>query len=386
MIILILLFWFSIIAILYTVFIYPLILLLKGLFVEKAVTRDSEIRPVDLIIPVCDGEREIERKIINCLELDYPAHSLNIIVVSDGSSDRTVEIAKLYENKGVSCLVLDKKNGKVAAQNKALNASKNEIVVFTDVSILIDKDAMKNIVSNFADQTIGAVSCRDHIQQEAGADVGDALYINYDMLVRNFTTRGNTLIGVTGGFYAVRRSIAGQGWDPAFPPDFYVALKSIKMGYRVVEDERVLAYYNTPSTGQEEIKRKIRTITRGMWALFSNAELLNPKAFGFVSIQLISHKLMRWLTPVYFLTIYFANTGLWLNQTSNFYTAMFYFQTVFYTLTIPSYYLVYHKEVKHLKFIKLPALWIMLNTCILCSWKNFFMGRKIEKWTPTVRT
>jgi glycosyltransferase involved in cell wall biosynthesis len=355
-----------------------------GWLAQKTVKRDTATRCVDLIIPVCDGEKEIEKKLMNCLELDYPESSLTITVVSDGSRDRTVEIVDSFANRGVRCIDIPERKGKVAAQNEALRSCSNEIIVFTDVSILVQKDAIKKIVSNFADDEVGAVSCRDRIVKLDGGDIGDSLYINYDMLVRKFTTKTSTLIGVTGGFYAVRRCIAGNGWEPSFPPDFFVALKSIKMAYRVVEDERVLAYYSTPSTSHEEMRRKIRTITRGMWALFSNKELMNPMRYGFVAVQLISHKLMRWLIPLFVIFFYFSNFGLWIFGASKLYEGLFYIQSFFYLWAIPSYIMVYHLG-KDNRLFKLPAMWLMLNLGILISWFNYFIGKKIDKWAPTSR-
>ncbi len=377
-------FWLSVIAVLYTVVIYPVVLVVLGKVSPKPVMRDEKLRRVDIIIPVCDGEKEIEKKLLNCLELDYPQSALTITVVSDGSADRTVDIVGHFIQRGVRCIDLPERMGKVAAQNAALPSCTGEIIVFTDVSILVEKDALKKIVSNFAGSNVGAVSCRDHITRLDGGDIGDSLYINYDMLVRRFTTKTTTLIGVTGGFYAVRRAIAGNGWPPSFPPDFFAALKSIQMGYRVIEDERVPAHYSTPSSGHEELRRKIRTITRGMWALFSNIELMNPYRNGFVAVQLFSHKLMRWLIPIFSMVIFISNFGLFWGGGSTFYASLLYIQTIFYVMAIFSYILVYHTGNGN-KLLKLPAMWIMLNVGILMSWLNFAMGKKIEKWAPTSR-
>lgn len=377
-------FFGAIFAVAYTVLIYPVILFVLGGSRRISPKRDNRKRSVDLVIPVCNGEKEIELKIKNCLNLDYPEDALNIVVVSDGSEDRTVEIVRKYEGRRLRCIALKEKVGKVAAQNFAVKSLSSEIVVFTDVSILVEKNAVRDIVSNFADDAIGAVSCRDQIEQLDEKEIGDAAYINYDMVVRKFANRIGSMIGVTGGFYAVRRVVAEGPWNAAFPPDFFAALRAIKLGFRVIEDPRVVACYYTAASGRGEMDRKIRTITRGMWAMLGNCELLNPFRYGFVSFQLFSHKLMRWLTPIFFLCCLFSNAVLALAGESLFFGVTFVLQLIFYFLSIVSFFRLYYTE-RYSRVVRVPAMWLMFNLSLLISWKNLLTGKKIVKWAPTVR-
>ena len=368
----------------YTVAIYPLFLAMLGLLINRSNVRDSIIRTVDIIIPVHNGENEINDKIKNCLELDYPKNSLNICVVSDGSTDRTVEIAQSYADQGVQCLSIQERVGKVSAQNIVLPKIQSEIIIYTDVSILVQPDALKSIVSNFADESVGVVSCRDEIVQDIRGGLGDAIYIKYDMWVRKFSSRIGSLIGVTGGFYAVRRSLTIGGWDPAYPPDFYAALRAIEARFKVIEDNRVVARYYTPISDKDEMDRKVRTITRGMWALFSNAALLNPFRYGMVAIQLISHKLFRWLTPFFLLVCLAVSAVLWFVGLSYIYFVIFWLLICFYGLCTTAYLTVYKMEFGSL-VMKIPAMWMLFSVAILLSWKNLFMGKKIIIWKPTAR-
>lgn len=365
------LFWFSCFMLFYTVALYPLLLMGIGLFVRKEIIRDNTPRKLALIVPVHNGEREIEAKIKNCLALEYPKEMLEIYVVSDGSTDKTVEIVSRYYEQGVRCLVLKDQLGKVAAQNQVLPKINAEIIVFTDVGIIVPPSALKDIVSNFADDSIGAVSCRDEIISQSSAH-GDSLYINYDMVIRSCAAKAGTLIGVTGGFYAVRREIADGGWDPAFPPDFYVALKSLKMGFRVVEDPRVTARYYTPTSDNTELERKVRTITRGMGAFFANIALLNIFDYPIISLQLVSHKLLRWLAPLFFI-ISFICSGLLACKGMLFFQIIFILQALFYSVGLFG------------KSFILPRLFIMFNLALILSWKNFLTGKKIIQWQPTDR-
>lgn len=381
---LIITFWFSIFAILYTIALYPAILFIAGLFIKRPTKRDDLVRSVDLIIPVCNGEKEIEKKILNCLAFDYPDHALKITIISDGSDDRTGEIAGQYVSKRVKFLSLTERHGKVAAQNIAIQDIESDIVVFTDVSILLKPDALKTILSNFADESVGAVSCRDQIEQISDEKTGDAVYINYDMMVRKLTTRIGTLIGVTGGFYAVRREVAQGGWEPSFPPDFYAALRAIGMGYRVIEDDRVIAKYYTPNSSNAEMDRKVRTITRGMWALFQNLKLLNPLKFGVVSLQLLSHKIMRWLIPFFMIILFVSNSVIFISADILFYAYSFWFQVFAGLLMVISFVAISYNNLNN-RFFRLPAMLFIFNLSLLISWKNVLTGKKIIKWEPTKR-
>ncbi len=384
MTLIIIIFWLSIFAVAYTVLLYPVLLAFIGLFVQKKVQRDDSVRSVTLIIPVCNGEMEIEQKLLNCLELDYPDHALSIVVVSDGSDDNTVDIVRRYESKGVKCVALTQRYGKVGAQNKVIGNINSEIVIFTDVSILMQPEALKAVVSNFGDPSVGAVSCRDQIEQLNNDNTGDILYINYDMLVRKYTTKIGSLIGVTGGFYAVRSEIAEGGWEPSFPPDFYAALRSIEMGYRVIEDYRVIAKYYTPTSSKGEMDRKVRTITRGMWAFISNLNLLNPFKYGMVSFQLFSHKLLRWMLPFFLIVSLLSNSAIVLMGDFFFYTMIFWIQIATFLVSIFSFGVVSYK-IKINSLFKFPAMFFVFNLSLLLSWKNLVTGQRIVKWEPTKR-
>ena len=375
-------FWLSCFLLIYTVALYPFFLLLLGLMRKREVVRDNISRKVALIIPVNNGEKEIDAKLRNCLALEYPRDMMDIHVVSDGSTDRTVEIVNSYASQGVHCLALPKRVGKVAAQNQVLPHVKADILVFTDVGILVPPTALKDIVSNFADESIGVVSCRDEIVSHENSH-GDSLYIRYDMAIRKCAAGVGSLIGVTGGFYAVRHEIADGGWEPAFPPDFYVALRALKMGYRVVEDSRVTARYYTPASDSRELERKVRTITRGMSAFFANLSLLNVFKYPLVAVQLLSHKLLRWISPI-LLMICFTTSGILALRGEVLFQVLFALQIFLLGTGALLAFVSWKKNVTS-KIYLVPRLFFMFSFAILLSWKNFLTGKRIVLWQPTVR-
>ena len=377
--------WFIFITLLFLLFYaflgYPILLALLALISNKPISRNLFFPYVTLIIPVHNEEKTIVAKIDNCLAQNYPEERLSIVVVSDASTDGTEERVKEMKNDRIRFLSLSKRGGKVAAQNHALRICDSDIIIFTDVAILTDPNAVKNIVENFADQTVGAVSCRDFIVGDGKDSQGETNYIRYDMLVRNFTSRFGSLIGVTGGFYAVRKEVALGGWNPAFPPDFYVSIRCMKRRLRVVEDPRVKAYYKTAAREWDELSRKVRTINRGIHALLSkpNRKLLNPFKYGFVSLQLFSHKLLRWCLPFILLGLFVSTCFV---MSFHPVLELFFICQLFFYLVVAASLIPATASVKQLKLFRYFAI---SNIAILKAWFEFFLGKKYVQWQPTKR-
>lgn len=376
-------FYLSLMILFYTFAGYPLLLFVLSRFKAKPINRGQTEPKVAIIIPVHNAEHTIVEKIENCLQFDYPAEKTQIVVVSDGSTDRTAEIIKEYARDRVLFLDPGFRGGKVTAQNYAVQCCEADVFVFTDVSITTNPDCIRSIVENFYDDSVGAVSCRDALIGKDGKPEGEGIYINYDMLVRRFTSAVGSLIGVTGGFYAVRREIAKGGWNPAFPPDFYVALRSIKRGLRVVEDSRVMAYYKVAAKGTDEFPRKVRTINRGMTAIFSrgNRCLLNPWKFGFISLEIISHKLLRWLAPFFFIQFFAASLVLSGHSVAMLFVAMI--QAVAYLMGVVSF--LVGGAMSDSRLLKIPTYFVMANFAIISAWVEVAMRKKYVMWEPTKR-
>lgn len=377
------LFYASIFIISYTYVGYPIMLMGIAIWRKQKVKRSSFYPKVTIIIPVFNEENQIQDKIDNCLEFEYPNSKMEILVASDASTDRTDEIVRQYKGRGVRSVRLAIRGGKVSAQNFAVQQVDAEIIVFTDVAILCRPEALRLITENFYDPEVGAVSCRDMVIGDENQGDGERGYIRYDMLVRHFTSKIGSMIGVTGGFFAMRAEIAHGGWNPAFPPDFYAALRTIKRGLRVIEDDRVKAYYKTASRAWDELPRKVRTINRGMSALFasSNRSLLNPFRYGFIAIQLFSHKVLRWLSPVFFLILFVSNALICLDSPFLFFA--FIGQLCLYSIALAAFWGYKPKRLQ--SFFNLSHYFLMANIALVQAWAEFFIGKRYIKWQPTKR-
>jgi len=372
------LFWGMLFLIFYTLLGYPVLIFIIGFITDYKPVKDNVKRSVDIVIPVHNGGGELEAKLNNCLSIQKALKSVNIYVVSDGSDDSTVDIAK--KTDGVLCLEIPERVGKVSAQNQIMDQLTSEIVLFTDVGIIVEPEFVPAFLSWFGDKSVGVVTCRDELINDNGVKTAESVYLKYDMAVRGLLRRSGSLIGVTGGFYAVRRELLTEGWDPASAPDFYVALLAIKNGLNAIEDVNLKARYRSSSNNKSEYVRKVRTITRGMNTLFRNFRILNPFVYGWNSLKLISHKLLRWLFPFLCLALFFLNVFLVIFDYGSIYMYILLAQVMILCIIAVGYLLGGRIQV----LSPLTSI-VWLNIAILHSWYNTIVGKKYLVWKPTVR-
>jgi cellulose synthase/poly-beta-1,6-N-acetylglucosamine synthase-like glycosyltransferase len=253
---------------------------------------------VSIVLPAYNEEATLEATIANLLELDYPRDRLQVLVVSDASSDRTDEIAMSFADRGVELYRLPERGGKTAAENASRFLVRGEIVVNTDASVQVDPHALKPLVAAFRDPTVGVASGRDvSVGTQHDRNVGETGYVNYEMLIRDLETAVGGIVGASGCFFASRRDLHGKMVPQALSRDFAAPLVAREHGYRTVSVPNAVCYVpRTPSLGRE-YRRKVRTMARGLDTLYFKRALLNPFRYGIFAFKLASHKLARWLVP-----------------------------------------------------------------------------------------
>jgi cellulose synthase/poly-beta-1,6-N-acetylglucosamine synthase-like glycosyltransferase len=301
------LFWLSIIAIVYTYAGYPAVVWLLARVSRRRVSR-AEITPRVSVVIACHNEaKNIEARIENLLALDYPEELLEVIVVSDGSSDLTAEAARRARSGRVRVFSYEDRMGKAIALNVGVEIASGEIIVFADARQRFDRLALREIVANFNDETVGAVSGELIVNASGSASVGEGvgLYWRYEKWIRKNESRCNSVIGATGAIYAIRREL----WRP-LPPmtildDVYTPMRIALSGRRVVFEEKALAYDEASETASREFSRKVRTLTGNYQLCQLMPRLLLPTS-GLI-FQFHSHKLMRLLAPIFFLLLFAAN-------------------------------------------------------------------------------
>ncbi len=372
-------FWFSLSGSLYAYLGYPLLLHLLRVFTANKAEGRGEVAPeyipsVSLLIPAHNEGAAIESKIRNTLSLDYPKEKLEIIVISDGSTDSTDSIVSGYRGEGVSFIELKSRGGKARALNSGLATATGEIIVFTDASILLEPKALRKIVCRFSDESIGCISGEDHIL-EAG---GEGLYGRYELHLRNLESAVHSIVGASGSFYAQRRTLC-QPFLEGMAPDFLSVLATVEMGYRAITEPSAIGHMASSKKVEDEFRRKERTILRGITTLSHKRNLLNPFRYGILSIFLFSHKVMRWLVPFFMILLIISNARL---LEEPFYRWVMLGQGIFYLLACGS--LLKGTSSRSL-ILKIPHYFCISNAAILTAILKYITGVRQEIWTPTQR-
>ncbi|HVX39483.1 MAG TPA: glycosyltransferase family 2 protein [Gemmatimonadaceae bacterium] len=256
----------------------------------------TELPTLSVVIPVYNEERVIADTLEHVLSLDYPRDRLQVLVVSDASTDGTDEIARSFAGRGVELLRVSPRRGKTAAENAAGAAVRGDIVVNVDATIRLPRHALRAIVQPFADPTVGVASGRDVTVGNAAAQVnrGEGTYTGYEMRVRALETRLHSIVGASGCFFATRHALYRLPFPEHLSRDFGSALVARAHGFRAVSVEDAVCFVPCTTSLHVERRRKVRTMTRGLGTLWYMRRLLNPARYGVFAWMLFSHKLARW--------------------------------------------------------------------------------------------
>lgn len=262
-----------------------------------AADADFEWPPISISLPAYNEEASIGRTLERLLDLEYPAHRRQIVVVSDASTDATDGIVRGYADRGVELVRLEKRSGKTAAEAAAIPHLTGDIVVNTDATISIPSASLKPLVRAFSDPTVGVASGRDVsvAAAEAAANDSESSYVGYEMWVRGLETRLGSIVGASGCFYAIRRHLHRPDYPPQLSRDFASCLIARAAGYRSVSVDEAVCYVPRVGSLEREYRRKVRTMARGLSTLWHERALLDPLRHGRFAWMLVSHKLSRWL-------------------------------------------------------------------------------------------
>lgn len=376
------LFWTAVFLIIYTYIGFPFFVLLRGLIWGRPYKHEELASPpsVSIVISAYNESTTIAEKLDNILSLDYPRAKLEVVIASDGSTDGTDNIVKQYEGQGVRLLSLPR-NGKAAALNTAVAASKGEILVFSDANSMYKPDAIHELVRPFADPTVGGVAGNQVYRTEiSGGSSGDGerAYWNFDRMLKKSQGKSGNTLAATGAIYAIRRSLFRPIPD-GVADDFVTSTSVIAQGYRLVFAPDALAYEPVSATSKVEFGRKVRVIIRSWRAFIFMRELLNPFRFRFYAIQLFSHKILRYLVVFPLLILFLVSPFLW--KVSPIYQLATIMQLVFYGCAVLS--LVLDKTgFGHIKILNIPFYFCMVNAASLVAIIKVLSGYQIKHWEP----
>jgi len=376
-------FWLCIAAVFYAYFGYTLVLWLITRFMsnKQPFLYAADFPTVSMIISAYNEEDVIEEKILNSLSLDYPSELLEIIVVSDGSTDKTDEIAARYSNEGILLQVYKGRIGKTECLNQAVLKCNGEIVVFSDANSKYDVNSIKNLVREFANPNVGlATGTTKYIG--SGANIiyeSVGFYTAIEKITKKYESKIASCVGADGTIFAVRRTLF-QKLKEYDINDFVIPLDVIRKGYRVIFTENAFCIEKTAKDSIKDFKRQIRIANRTIRAIFNNIDILNPFRFGFFSFELFSHKLLKLIAP--FFLFFFLFINIFLVKRGLIYDIILAGQILCYILAIIGR--NNESSRKSSRLIFLIYTFISVNIAIFLGWITYFKGETYTTW-PIMR-
>jgi cellulose synthase/poly-beta-1,6-N-acetylglucosamine synthase-like glycosyltransferase len=369
----------------YAYLIYPMLLQAMAALRPSSVPAGDppEWPTISISLPAYNEEQSIRETLLSLLRIDYPTDRRQILVISDASTDRTDEIVREFAKQGVSLLRLPARAGKTAAENAAAPHLSGDIVVNTDATIRIPPGSLKPLIRAFQDPSVGVASGRDvsigRFDQESNR--AESGYVGYEMWLRSLETRAGTIVGASGCFYAIRRSLVSSLFPEALSRDFASPLRARAAGYRTVSVHEAVCLVPRTTSLRSEFRRKIRTMARGLETLWYQRALMNPLRYGRFAWMLWSHKLCRWLVH---LTLPLGIVGLMLLGGQFLWARLALLLTLL--LLVAGAVAVRWPEEKAIPGpLGLAGFVVAVNIAALLAWWKALRGEENPIWEPTRR-
>jgi cellulose synthase/poly-beta-1,6-N-acetylglucosamine synthase-like glycosyltransferase len=370
-------FGFSLAVLFYVYFGYPLLVYVISRLYPKQVKCAIFEPTVSLIITAYNEERDLENKLRNTLQIDYPKEKLEIIVASDCSTDRTDDIARKFADQGVKLYRQTERHGKTLAQNMAVEKARGEIILFSDATTIYQPDVLQKMMPNFADESVGCVAGKLVFVDDSNSTVGKGArsYWNYETFLKESESRACSLIGTSGCLYSVRKSVYQPMYAEACS-DFLIAILVYKKGLRTIYEPAAVCTEETNKQSKKEMQMRVRVISRTLTDLWRNREMLNPFRSGFFAMQLISHKILRYSVP-FFLILMLFTAGV-----AAFYSTLFFYifllQLMFYATAFIGWLL--EKNGIKLSILPIPFYFVLANLAAVIGFYKFITGERYTQW------
>lgn len=373
-------FWTAALLMAYAYLGYPLLLAVIAACRPRRAPEPGYCPRLTVLIAAYNEAANIVRKLKETLALTYPPELLEILVVSDGSTDGTDDLVKSVDDPRVRLLRIEGRNGKTNAQNEGVKQCRGEVIVFSDATATYHPKALAYLACNYQDQTVGAVSGRYQYFDRDGdspTGLGSMAFWNYENVIKSLQSRIKTLTGCSGCIYSVRKSVYTP-LPPSACSDLVEPLCIVRSGHRVVFESRALAYEETTRSSEEEFGMRVRVATRGMRGVLTVRQLLNVFRYPWIAFQLICHKILRWLVPVWLLLIFCATFFL---SGVPVYRDLLFLQIGFYGFALLSLLVPLHRK---WNVLGIPLFFITLNAAALVGLLETVRGHRYVVW-ETVR-
>jgi cellulose synthase/poly-beta-1,6-N-acetylglucosamine synthase-like glycosyltransferase len=376
-----LLFWLSTLLVFYIYVGYPLLLRVLPKHTAQQISNTQSQPKVTVLIPAYNEASVIENTVRNKLAQHYPPELIEIIVISDESEDGTDAIVKslALEDPRVHLIRQEPRQGKTSGLNLAIPQATGDIIIFSDANGHYDLDAIQHLVDCFADPEVGYATGKMIYVNNDGSVIGDgcSAYMKYENHMRALETQVSSVVGVDGGIDAIRKELY-QPMNADQLPDFVLPLKVVTQGKRVIYCDKALLNEEALNTSQSEFKMRVRVSLRAYWAMKDMKHLLNPSRYGVFAVQLISHKLLRYLAFIPLILAFISNGTI--TGYSNFYTLTFLLQIVFYGAAA---FVSLNDGTKN-RWLGLANYFCLINVASAMAFIKFVKGEKIVTWKPRV--
>ena len=368
-------FWAGILGTVYAYAIFPAIATLlaswrPGRGARSVGAEQPPAVPVTIIIPAYNEEAALQAKIENVLGADYPPALLDVLVVSDASTDRTSEIARGFEPRGVRLIVQETRRGKTAGLNRAIGLARGEIVVFTDANAAYPPGTIRRLAGYFRDERVGLVSGYTRYTVTGTGEVAEATnaYTSLERAIKRAESAWGCCVGADGAIFAMRRSLYRTLREDDIN-DFVLPLSVVAQGYHCLLAEDAWCSENPGGSLESEFRRQSRITNRSLRAIWRHLFLLNPVRFPSFSFFLFSHKVMRFLTPALLVASAIALVPLAVSDELYAWMAAALAATAV---------LVYWFQQSRLT--RLVSVFVTMNLAMLHGWGKFLSGRAEVTW------
>ncbi|QQL50892.1 glycosyltransferase family 2 protein [Mucilaginibacter ginkgonis] len=384
--------WLSLFIVFYAFFGYGILLfiIIKIKRAIKGKQLPPEVNYADyptctLIIAAYNEEAFIVEKIQNTLELDYPHGKLDIIFITDGSTDRTPELVAAYPQ--IRLEHRDERKGKLAAVHRVMHTLGTDVVVFTDANTFLNVDAIKKICRHYADPKIGAVAGekRVHIDESADATAGEGFYWKYESKLKTWDFELYSVVGAAGELFSLRINLYREVPPTSIIEDFMTSMWVAADGYRVAYEPEAYATENGSESVREELKRKIRIAAGGMQSIIWLKQLLNPFHMPVLTFQYVSHRVLRWTVVPFLMILAFLLNALIVasGYDNTVYDVLMIAQILFYCMSILGW-LLAARQIK-VKILFIPYYFCMMNYAVIRGIFRYFSGKQSAVWEKAKR-
>lgn len=383
-------FWILFFIIFYTFFGYGILLYLlvtlKRIFKKSVPHSSFESPSVTILVAAYNEEDIIEDKIKNCLSLNYPSDKIQLIFITDGSSDRTPEIIKKYPE--IMLLHENKRSGKMYAIQRAIPYVSGTITVFTDANTFLNKDALIHLLKHYQNPKIGAVAGEKKILVDEAADAssaGEGFYWKYESVLKKWDYELYSNVGAAGELFSIRTELYHPLETDTIIDDHMIAMRIAEKGYIIAYEPKAYAMETGSADTAEELKRKIRIAAGGIQSIYRLKRAANPFINPVLTFQYFSHRVLRWaVTPWLIVMFFMLNILICISYPESIlYFFIIALQISFYLAAITGW-LLERKKIK-LKIAFIPFYFSMINYAVIAGTFRYFKGAQSAAWEKSKR-